>query len=428
MPETQQFPDVTRRLLEYISYDTASVERKPDEEPRHPSSQGQEVLLTKVMHEMKTLGVDDDWIMVLPDKSFLVTIPATPGLGKAPHICLAAHVDTYPGVPGKVDNPMIHQYEGGDIQLPEGDVVIPASDLEGLEGSRILSSNGTTLLGGDDKAGLAVIMTALDQMLNHNSIHGPVTIWVCVDEEIGELGFGHLDKDIVDGWDVFLTVDGGRLGPIDVGCFYCRIFQMIFEGSDAHPGEYPDKLKPSHYAAMEFAMEMADDWCLPDAGIRDKSSSFFYVTNIEGRASRTVVNMAPRSFDRNESDDMVAHATKMAERIAENWGCRVKVTRDIMATVNNFDIIDPQRYLLEPLTQAHVEAGLTVTEAMVRGGTDGSMLNVDYPNLVTPNMGYGGMNLHGYMECVVLDELERTPNILLDALRRYAAMELPTAS
>lgn len=420
---------VVQRLLKYISFNTTSVERSDKQSPeehRHPSSGGQESLLLTIKEEMLNLGVHHAWIQTLPDKSFLVKIPATSGMEDAPHLCLAAHVDTYPGVNGRVMHPIIHDYHGGDIVLPENNITIPASDLTGLEGTQILTSDGTTLLGGDDKGGVAVIMTVLEDLLRLKWPHGPLTLWICVDEEIGELGFSHLDPETVNSWDMFLTVDGERLGPIDVGCFYCRIFQMVFTGSDAHPGVSPEKLHPSHYAAMAFAMDMCDEFDTPEVGIKDNMAPYFYVTNIEGNASRTVVNIAPRSFFRHESNEMVERAINVAKKAAEEFDCTVEVTRDIMATINNFDSINPRRYLLEPLLEAHRQAGIEPTEEMVRGGTDGSMLNIKYPNLATPNMGYGGKNLHGPYENVCLNQLVQAVDIVVNTITAFGELELPT--
>lgn len=417
-----------KRFLHYITFDTASVERDPkDENPAHPSSPGQIVLVDHIRDELLEMGAQTDWMLRLPDSSLLVQIPASPGMENAPHLALAFHVDTYPGVPGKVDNPIIHHYEGGDIELPNNDIVIPASDLVGLEGTDILTNDGTGLVGGDDKGGGAVTMTALEDALAGKIKHGPLTLWVCVDEEIGELGFEHLDPDVVKSWNMFMTVDGGRLGPIDVACFYCRIFQMTFKGSDAHPGEAPDKLQPSHYAAMRFAMEMLDfEYDMPEAGIDDPLSSFFYVTNIKGDATETIVNMAPRSFNLDESEEMVTVALKKARRAATEFGCTVEITRNKLATVNNFDCIDPRRHLLVPLLEAHAEFGIETSENMVRGGTDGSMLNVKYPDIATPNMGYGSEGIHGRYENVCLQQLISSVEVLKNAIVRFGELELPT--
>ena len=403
-----------------VCFLTQSVLRDPDDDnPSHPSSPGQVELGDKIIAELKEIGITE--IDRLEDKSFLFTLPATTGMEEAPHVCLAAHLDTYYGTSGQV-SPMIHKYTDGDIALPNDGVVIPASDLVGLGGAHVISADGTSLLGGDDKGGVATLVTTIEDIVKNGTPHGPLTFWFCNDEEIGELGFSYLDEDRVNSWDVFLTVDGGRLGPIDVGCFYCRIFNMTFHGEDTHPGEYPKDLHPSHYAAMEFIMELKARFNLPEAGILEPMSSFFYITKIEGGAGKTVVHMAPRSFDLEESEEMVTTAEELAANCARNYDCTVETTDNKLATINNFDSIDPQRHLLVPLLEAHEAAGFTPSENMVRGGTDGSMLNVEYPELCTPNMGYGSCNIHGVKEFVVLEELEQTPDIVLEAIALWAKM------
>jgi len=352
----------------------------------------------------------------------LVNFAATPGYEDALRICLAAHVDTYPGVPGQA-HPIIHDYAGGDIVLPHNGVIIPATDLVGLEGKRIITADGTTLLGADDKAGVAALMTLIDLLHTGQQPHGSLTFWFCVDEEVGQLGFAHLPRDLAESFGLFLTVDGTRLGHLDIGCFHGRVLAMTFHGQDAHPGEFPAKLKAAHYAAMDFLRRMSELYPSPWEGIKDPKAPFFYPARINGGAGETVLNLLPRAFDRKTSDEMVAAAIRVAEEEAANRGCTLEVTANRLAYVNNFEAIAPHPEIMAVLRNAHQQSGIDTSEHLVRGGTDGAMYNVEFPGTPTPNIGYGGSNFHGEQEFVIAEELMLVPQILLDALVGFTSLK-----
>lgn len=331
-------------------------------------------------------------------------------------MAFAAHLDTYPGVSG-LAKPIVHVYEGGDINLPNDGVVIPASDLVGLEGKHIVTSDGTSLLGGDDKAGVAALVTTIQEVFTSGMAHGPLTFWFCVDEEIAKLDIKVVPEDIVKSWDVFLTVDGLRVGDIDVGCFVCRYNKVIFKGMDAHPGPQGDKVVPAHYVAALFVVELNQRGPAP----WDMKESFYYATSIEGNASQAVVTCVPRSFDRAESDEMVNVIKTLAKECAESWDCTFDVEDDL-ACINTRAAIEPRRALIEPVVLAHRKHGFSGDLHDVRGGTDGAMVNMVYPDLPAPNMGTGGTNLHSLREFLVVEELEAVPLILLDTIAGYAKM------
>lgn len=410
---------VLERFLKYVQMDTASKQRICGEEYKNPSTDTQLIMIASLVEELISFGVPEKSIQRLGDGSMILNLP--PGLGyeNAVKICLAAHVDTYPGVCGKA-NPIIHNYEGGDIVLPNNNVVILASDLVDLKGKQIVTSDGTSLLGADDKAGVAALMTVIESLVTEkNTIHGQLTFWFCVDEEIGELGISYINKELAESFDLFLTVDGGRLGYIDVGCFYCRKFNMVFRGRSAHPGMSPDKLKPSHVAAIEFLHRMMEIYPSPQDGIRNPNLGFFYPEKIEGNASQTIVNMVPRCFTQKESDEMVNAAINIAQSMAKKYGCEVEVVEDNMVCVNNKEAIDSKPNLLNMLHQIHQDFWVETFERSIRGGTDGAMFNKVYSKTPTPNIGYGGSNFHGEQEFLVVEELEFVTDILIYALSQY---------
>ncbi len=426
MPELNP---VVHRFLDYVQVETRSQDPESDDHPR-PTTPGQLDLITILKDQFREMSMFEQAKKKYPlitlgeiaDGSFTVHFPATPGMKAAPNTWLAAHVDTYYGVCGVV-KPIIHDYDGGDIELPSGDIVIPAQDLDGLIGQKLITGDGSSLLGADDKGGVAVLMEIINKLCQGEiEAHGPLTFWFCVDEEIGELGFPFLPKEDIAACDLFLTVDGGRLGHIDVGGFFCRQVKMVFSGQDAHPGEYPDKLMPSHYAAMLFATLMAQRYNLPKAGIEDPESSYFYVSNIEGSASKTTVSLAPRAFSLGVSDEIMALVRDTAQEAADEYGCTFELTKDHMATVNNEMAIRNRPQYLEMIHRVHNQLDIQTSEHLVRGGTDGSMLNVMLPDIPTPNIGYGSINIHGEQETLVVAELEQTVTVVRDIIVALSEM------
>ncbi|MFA6391226.1 MAG: M20/M25/M40 family metallo-hydrolase [Patescibacteria group bacterium] len=406
---------VTELFLRYVGVDSASNA----ESTEFPTSPGQ----LEVMHLLKDglleLGTADGQFVDLPEGELIVRFPATKGLEDKPYLCLSAHVDTYPGVSGAV-TPIIHPpYRGGSIVLPKGDVVIPAEDLTGLEGKTIITGSGDSLLGADDKGGLAVIVDAVGNMLLKQLSHGPLDLWICTDEEIGRIKGKNIPPEIAGAWDVLLTVDGGPVGEIDLGCFACRMVKMEFYGADAHPGVYPHKLHRAHYAAMAFAMQMEQLFLNPYAGIADRRAPFFYIVDAKMDAGKASLLIVPRSFDEKETDVMMRRAVQVAQQCARAEGCTFKIVSDETVCINNRSINEANRDLLQPIYAAHAIHGVTTSDHNVRGGTDGAGFNMIYPTCATPNIGYGSRNLHGKEEFLVVDELECTALILKHIIALY---------
>lgn len=410
---------VLERFLRYARVNTRSVQPVPGVEQSHPSSAEQKVLIDMLLTELSDMKVPSDWIKQLGDASFLIEIPATGGHENAPHIVLAAHVDTYFGCPGGA-NPIIHKYHGGDIILPNDNVIIPATDLVGLEDKRIVTADGTTLLGGDDKCGVAAIMTFIEDMMTHNLPQGPLTIWICTDEEIGEVGVPFLPNGTAEKWDIFWTVDGERLAVVDIGCFYGAKVDVGFIGNDTHPGVSGHSLKPAHYAACRFVDQLGD---VPTPWKTKDEESFIYVPALPaGSAGKTLIPVYPRTFHKEEIPDLAAIIKRVAEEAASKYGVTVAISEAKVMYVSTEVAIDANRHLLQPGMDALREVGVEPQLHRVRAGTDGAMLNMTYPKIPAPNMGGGARNLHGVREFVVADELELIPNIIASMIGRYSTM------
>jgi len=372
-----------------------------------------------IQAELEAFGLKDE-IKLFNDGSFAVVLPATAGLEKVPHVAFAAHLDTYFNFPGGA-TPIVHgPYSGGGIMLPNNNIIISDDDLSPFTGKRIITADGTTLLGGDDKAGVASLVTMIENILTANTPHGRLTFWFCVDEEIGQLDVNLLPIELVTSWDVLWTVDGEEIGTIDVGSFVCRKMEITFTGMDAHPGVGGKNLKPAHYAAAAFIARTANERPLPmeTSGLE----GFIYCPGVTASASEAKIFCMPRYFDTADSDDAAKDIIQIANDCAERFGVKVEI-KDIPVTVNTRAAIDKALYLVSPGVIAHQKFCTHVTENDVRGGTDGGMINLMYPNLPAPNMGTGAKNLHGPLEFVVLEDLEQVPLILGEMISRYASFQ-----
>ncbi|MFH1405040.1 MAG: tripeptide aminopeptidase PepT [Patescibacteria group bacterium] len=415
MPE---FSPVVERLLRYVKINTRSVEPKDDDEnPPIPSSAGQIVLAHLLKEELEEMSAEAcGQLTTYSDESFTLHVPATEGMKNQPHVVWAAHLDTSPEEPGKA-TPVIQEYTGGDVVLEHGGLKIPESDLEGLIGKHIIRTDGTSLLGVDDKGGVAALMTVIETLVKSPTPiqHGPLTFWFCVDEEIGNLDISILPREFVESWDILYTVDGGRVGEIDISCFTGRMVYLKFTGQNAHPAEAIGKLFPAHIAAAAFVTMLAEK---PTPMETKDRESFQYAVNITGNASEANVMCIPRAFDPAESDRLVREIEQLAARAAQRWGVKVAI-QDKRSYVDTRACIESQMHLVEPCVKAHKEFNIETEFTSVRGGTDGAMINMHFPNLAAPNIGTGGRNFHSRTEFCVLEELELMPNIIIATIQGF---------
>ncbi|MFH0780281.1 MAG: M20/M25/M40 family metallo-hydrolase [Parcubacteria group bacterium] len=416
--------DLLNRFTSYAALDTRSKEREEGKEKPHPSSLGQKVLINLLLQQLEEMGVTQN-ILQLSDGSSLVQFPATAGCENAPHVVLAAHVDTYPSSPGAATT-ILHHYAGGDIQLPKDGVIIPANDLAGLEGKDIITASGDSLLGADDKCGVAALMDLIDKIVNLNLPHGPLTFWFATDEEIGEVGVEFLPAGTAEKWDIFWTVDGVQGNVVDNGCFYGAKVSVEFRGNDTHPGVEGKKLKPAHYAAARFISLLGDG---PSPWTTEGEQSFIYVPAFPGgTAGNSKLTVYPRTFNCAEFESMEAIIRKTAEEASKPFGVEAVVGKTELMYVTTEVAIAAHPELLEPGLEAMRNAGYDKVQLhKVRAGTDGAMLNKTFSKIPAPNMGTGSRNLHGVREFLVVEEFLRLPGILQDMLNRYSQMTMLSA-
>jgi len=413
-------------FLRYVGIDTMSVMREdPASTGENPSSPGQLELRKLLIEQMTELGLPEDMIMELDDGSLLVHRPATKGCQDAPVVCFSAHLDTAPKVPGKAV-PIIHDWDGeSDITLPSNGTVIPADQLPD-KASPIITASGDTLLGADDKAGVAIMMQLIADSFTQK--HGELWFLFCTDEEIGELDITVVPDEIVRTWDIIWTLDGEEIGPIDVGSIICNKVVATFKGVNAHPGVAGDQIRAANYAMIEMLAALLDrSNPMTTSGIEA-----FYFTPViyESTPALSKCMLSPRSFDPDENVAMTAELKVIAERCAKHWDVELEWLDEMLAP-NTRTVNERHPELMDIGFQAHLEHNIVPEERDVRGGTDGAMIQQalrdkgwDEDDLPAAfNMGTGAKNLHGEREYLSVSELLKAHRITLTMIEKYAVFE-----
>ena len=409
----------TDRFLEYVLIDSSSVAPEIDSENRtQPSSIGQQVLSAKIQSELYQIGLPEDRLTTLDDSSFFVHLPATQGHNRAPHIAYAAHMDTYYLVSGDV-TPQTHTVVADSDIVLQNNVTIPAEQLINFVDQEVITSDGTSVLGADDKAGVAILVTVIETILDKNLPHGELTFWFCVDEEIGGINAGLLPRELVESWDLLWTVDGQELGPIDVANFVGRYVTVTFKGMDAHPGDDGARLRPAAYGAVAMSAELLTE---PTPMETSGLESFHLVDTITANASEAVVVCLPRSFDHDESDAMVKHIRQLADQAAELYRLDVEVVDDTHYVNVGEDTMEVE-YLILPAMDAHRSHGIEPFYQHARGGTDHAMIKMTIPSIRGANMGTGGRNMHSPNEFLVVEEFGQALSVVMHMIDLYSEFD-----
>jgi tripeptide aminopeptidase len=410
--------NVIDRFLKYVSVNSRSVEGSEES----PTSPGQLELAKMVAAELMQI-VPRAKITIANNGVLVCQIPAAPGFKKAPHVCLSAHFDTYYEQSGDVF-PIIHNYRGGDIALPKNNVVISVSenpDLASFTNSQIITADGTSILGADNKAGLAGIVTAVELLFQQKQPHGRITLLFFPDEEIGKFDGNILPANLVKDWAVFWTIDGLEVGTIDQECFIGIETTITFTGVNVHPGIAGQKLVPAHYAACALVHLLAQK---PTPWQTSGREPFHYAVNITGNASEAKVVCIPRAFEPEVSKKFQREVKRMAAKAAEFYpGVSFKVnTKELSGST--LPAIQKHSWVIEPAKKALEAYGFKPVLRAIRGGTDGAMVNLVYPDLPAPNMGCGARNVHELREWIPVKELEVLPLILVDMLINYTIIRI----
>ena len=402
---------VIERFLKLVSFDTTSSE----ESGQHPSTPNQKVLGAELVRQMQELGIQDARM----DAFGYVygTIPANCEKN-LPVYGLIAHMDTSPDAPGGPIHARITEtYEGGDIILNEEQgIVLSPREYESLlnhTGKRLIVTDGTTLLGADDKAGVAEILSAAELLLASNLPHGTVKIAFTPDEEIGE-GADHFDVAGF-GAEYAYTVDGGAIGELEYENFNAASALVEIAGLSIHPGSACGKMVNASFVAMEFASLLP---ALETPYFTDGYEGFFHLTDMEGSVEHAKLSYIIRDHDREKFEARKAVFEKAAKEMNRRYGGgTVKLTiRD--SYYNMKEKIEPCMFLVDQAKSAMLELGIAPKVQPIRGGTDGARLS--FEGLPCPNLCAGGENFHGRFEYVPVEDMEKITKLLATILWNIA--------
>lgn len=400
------------RFLKYTQIDTTAGE--PGD--KYPSSDGQLTLGKLLAGEMREMGIAD-----AEQDEFGLVYGTVPGkVTGSPIVALNSHVDTSPETTGANVKPqVITNYAGGDIPLP-GDPtkVITVKDnpeLKDLHGCTLITTDGTTLLGGDDKAGIAVILEAAQRILENDSLKtGPLKILFTCDEEIGH-GVDHVDLDRL-GADVCYTLDGPGANELNAETFSADLATVIVKGVNIHPSIGKGRMINSIRAASLLVAKLPVDKLSPES--TEEREGFIHPYIVHGGVAETTVQCLLRSFETDELTQQAELLRSLAKEVeAEFPGCEISVK--ITPQYRNLrDGLDKEPRAVPLAEKAHQALGRPVNKSVIRGGTDGSALTAQ--GLPTPNLSTGQHNPHSPLEWACLDEMEQAVELVLKLLELWA--------
>ena len=400
--------DAVERLISYLKIDTESV---PDREVI-PSSEKQFDLARFLEKELKEMGVSD----VRLDEHCYVYARIPSNLSgeekeKTPALGLIAHMDTSPSARGKNVSPrIVKNYDGGDIVLNEEEKLSPKIFPRLLEqiGDDLMVTDGKTLLGADDKAGVAEIMAAVEYLQTHKEFpHGDICIGFTPDEEVG------CGSDLFDvkgfGADIAYTVDGGKLGGVEYENFNGASGKLKIHGVNVHPGSAKDKMLNALLLAMEFNSLLPP--CTP--ANTEGYEGFFHLCDMSGEESHAEMNYIIRDHDKEKFEEKKKIFLETAEKLNQKYNAKGAFFEPIVkdSYFNMADILKEHMYIVEVAKSAFEKEGITPIVTPIRGGTDGASLS--YKGLPCPNLSTGGDNYHGIYEYLNLNSFHKMIDVLL---------------
>ncbi len=403
--------ELKERFLKYVSFDTQSQE----DVEAFPSTEKQKVLLSYLADEMRSLGMTD----VSMDRYGYVmgTIPASEGLEQAPVIGFIAHVDTSPDMSGKDVHPrVVEDYDGGDLQL-NGQLSMKVEEFPELKlfkGHTLIHTDGTTLLGADDKAGVAEIMTAAEFLMTHPEVrHGKIRVGFTPDEEVGR-GVDFFDVEAF-GADFAYTVDGGYEGELEYENFNAAGAKIAIQGRNVHPGYAKNKM----INAIDVATELNT---MLGANARPQYTEgyegFFHCTGISGTVEKAELSYIIRDHDAEKFEQKKVWMWTIVDLLNKKYGAGVLSLAIRDQYFNMRKMVEPHPQVIDKAVRAMELASVKPIIRPIRGGTDGARLS--FMGLPCPNLFTGGMNFHGKFEYVSLDTMHKAMQVILNLARLWA--------
>lgn len=399
------------RFLKYVKFDTESSTKTGST----PSTPGQFILARELEKELKEMGLTE---ISLDDKCYLMaTLPANTDK-KIPTVGFVAHMDTSPDLTGKNVNPrIVSNYDGQDIILNnKQNIVLSAKDFpEILDyiGQDLIVTDGTTLLGADDKAGIAEILTAIQYLIDHPEIkHGKIRICFTPDEEIGE-GADHFDVDKF-GCEWAYTIDGGPIGELEYENFNAASVKINIQGRSVHPGSSKGKMVNALVIATKLASLLPADE-RPEH--TDKYEGFYHLMNISGGVDAASMSYIIRDHDNalyEKRKQLIQDTVDFINKLYPN-----STTIEIKNQYFNMrEKVEPVKYIVDYAFEAMTTVGVTPLVKPIRGGTDGARLS--YMGLPCPNIFGGGHNFHGRYEFIPIQSMEKAVNVIVELVRIIA--------
>jgi tripeptide aminopeptidase len=404
--------NITERFLKYVSFTTTSDENTN----MTPSTPGQMIFAKFLADELKSIGLQE----VELDKNgyVMATLPSNTDK-KVPTIGFISHIDTSPDMSGKnVKARIVSNYDGNDILLnSEKEIVFETSkypEILQYKGQDIVVTDGTTLLGADDKAGVTEIVTAMEYLIAHPEIkHGKVRVGFTPDEEIGQ-GADHFDvAKFAAEW--AYTMDGGEIGELEYENFNAASAKVTFKGINVHPGYARHKMLNSMRVAHQFAT-MIPRHETPEH--TEGYEGFFHLTNMEGTVEKSTLSYIIRDHDRDRFNRRKREFEHLVNKINAEFGDNTATLELRDQYYNMREKIEPVMHIIDLAFEAMNEVGVTPNVKPIRGGTDGSRLS--YEGLPCPNIFAGGHNFHGRFEFVPVQSMEKAMQVIVKIIEKVA--------
>jgi tripeptide aminopeptidase len=396
---------VLDRFLRYVRYDTQSDETSTT----YPSTSTQLVLLQDLATELRALGLTD--AVMDPDGYVTATVPAT-SPKRVPTIAFIAHVDTSPELTGANVKPIVHKkYDGRDLVLPDDPTaVLRPADCPPLAeriGDDIVTASGTTLLGADNKAGVAEIVTAAERLMANRAVpHGPIKIAFTPDEEIGR-GTLHFDVKAF-GATYAYTMDGSTRGELEFESFSADAMTLTFVGFNTHPGYAKGRMINAIKVAADFLSRLPRDMA-PEA--TDGYEGFVHPYVVQGGSEKATVRFIIRDFSTAALKEKEQMLEQLARESIARYGAKLEIAIEEQYR-NMREVLDRHPHAVDYAREAIRRAGLELRERPIRGGTDGSKLS--FMGLPTPNIFAGEHNFHSRLEWVSVQDMEKAVEVIVN--------------
>ncbi|PGZ96912.1 peptidase T [Bacillus pseudomycoides] len=403
--------EIIERFTKYVQVDTQS----DAESHTIPSTPGQIEFAKQLVEELKTIGLSE---VTMDENSYVMaTLPANTDK-QAPVIGFLAHLDTATDFTGKNVKPQIHEnFDGKAITLNKelGVVLTPElfPELPSYQGHTLITTDGTTLLGADDKAGITEIMTAMNYLLHNPQIkHGKIRVAFTPDEEIGR-GPSHFDVEAF-GASFAYTMDGGPLGGLEYESFNAAGAKLIFKGNSTHPGTAKNKMVNATKLAMEFHRQIPVEEAPEHT---EGYEGFYHLISLNGDVERSQSNYIIRDFDRDHFNARKENITVITKQMQEKYGEENIILEMNDQYYNMLEKIEPVKEIVDIAYEAMKNLDIEPNIQPIRGGTDGSQLS--YMGLPTPNIFTGGENYHGKFEYISVDNMEKAVQVIIEIARLF---------